>query len=152
MIETQTTRPALAIRVYAQWEIESIDAPEERFVTVSITDSDRRASRANLKHLEAAPLLRLSFHVGGPPRGLTDEQAVQFWTFIKSHLEGLDTIKLHCGAGQIRSPALALALVQAFHGDEGLLLSDSEPDETTYLAAVQAYPKVFGRPFPEAED
>ena len=152
MIEIHTNSPALTIEVYAQWEIEEREPPQGRFVVVSITDTDRRDRLADLTKLGAIPVLRLNFHVGGPPKGLSDEQAGRFWEFIQSNLTGLDTILLHCGAGAIRSPALALALIGAFGGDERPLLADSEPDTAAYLTAVRAFPRVFGRPFLAGED
>lgn len=148
----ETHDPPLSIRVYAQWEIERIDPPAGRFVVVSITDTDRRAGRANLTNLGPAPVLRLSFHDGVTARGMMDEQAVQFWEFIRANLGTVDTVLLHCGAGAVRSPALALALSRAFRGDDLPACSDAEPDAATYATAARAFSRVFGRPFPTPED
>lgn len=144
----ETHDPPLTVRVYAQWEIERIDPPAGRFAVVSITDTDRRASLANLTNLGPAPVLRLSFHDGATARGMTDEQAVRFWEFIRASLGTVDTVLLHCGAGAVRSPALALALSRAFRGDEIPADADAEPDAATYATAARTFSRVFDRPFP----
>ena len=147
-IYARTQNPALDIHVYARWQIDQIAPPPGRFIVVSITDSDRRTDRVDLTNLGVVPFLRLGFRAGGPPAGLADEQADRFWRFLKDNLDGLDTILLHCGAGGIRSPALALAVVRAFAGDERLLLAETQPDEATFATAARAFPRVFGRPLP----
>ena len=152
MIELETTRPRLSVKVYPQWEIEGIVAPQGRFVVVSITDTDRRKALANLENLGSAPVLRLDFHVGGPPKGMTDEQAARFWDFHKKAICP-DWTPCCCiaGAGAMRSPALALALSHAFYGGDFPVEADVEPDEAAYLAAVRAFPRVFDRPFPASD-
>lgn len=144
MIELQTENPALTVRVYPQDEIVEIEPPEERFVVVSVTDTDRQAGRVNLTNLDSAPLLRLPFLTGQ----LQEEQAILFWQFLRDHLFGLDVVLLHCGAGAVRSPALAASLVKAFGGDDRLLWTECEPDMPSYRRLVAAFPRVFGRPIP----
>ncbi len=147
MIELQTTRPRLSIKVYPEREIVEITPPNERFVVVSIGNPG--TVPANLSNLGAVPVLRLKFSIDAPGQGPTREQATEFWQFIRSHLTGLEIVILHCSAGIMRSPALALALSHAFLGGEFPAEADIEPSTETYLAAVAAYPAVFGRPFPE---
>ena len=126
MSELKTSNPALKVRVYPQYEIQEIDAPKERCIVISITNTDRRNDLANLKNLEAFPMLRLDFFVDVPNKGLTDEQAIRFWNFIRDNLSGLQTILLHCSAGAMRSPALALAISHAFWGGEFPAAADIE--------------------------
>ncbi len=147
MIKLQTTKPRLSIRVYPEREIIKINPPNERFVVVSIANPG--TVPANLANLGTVPVLRLKFSIDAPGQGLTREQATEFWQFIQSHLAGLETVLLHCSAGMMRSPALALAISHAFLGGEFPVDADIEPSMKTYLAAVAAYPKIFGRPFPE---
>ena len=147
MIELQTTRPRLSVKVYPQREIIKITPPNERLVVVSIANPG--TVPANLSNLGATPVLRLNFSIDAPGQGLIKEQATEFWQFIQRHLTGLETVLLHCSAGMMRSPALALALSHAFLGREFPEEADIEPSLETYFAAVAAYPGVFGRPFPE---
>ena len=147
MIELQTTRPRLFVKVYPRREIIEITPPNERFVVISIADPG--TAPTNLSNLGAVPVLRLKFSIDAPGQGLTREQATEFWQFIQSHLTGLETVLLHCSAGIMRSPALALALSHAFLGGQFPAEADIEPSSETYLAAVSAYPSIFGRPFPE---
>ncbi len=149
MIELQTSSPTLTVRVFPQDEIEAVKTPRERCIVISITNTDRRNDLANLENLKAFPILRLDFFVDVRDKGMTETQAVRFWEFIKDNLTGLETILLHCSAGAMRSPALALAISHAFLGGEFPVEADIEPSLQTYLTAVAAYPSVFGRPFPE---
>ena len=142
MIELQTNNPALTVRVYAQYEIVEIEPPKERFVVVSVTDTDRRAGRVNLTGLGSAPLLRLPFLTGQLP----EEQAVLFWQFLRDHLSGLDVVLLHCSAGAVRSPALAAALVKAFGGGDWLLWTACKPGILSYRRLVGTFPRIFGHP------
>ena len=149
MIELHTSSPVLNVRVYPQYEIQEIDAPKERCIVISITNTDRRNDLANLDNLETFPILRLDFFVDVPNKGMTNALGTRFWKFIQANLTGLESILLHCSAGAMRSPALALAISHAFYGSEFPVEADIEPSTETYLAAVAAYPSVFGRPFPE---
>lgn len=137
MIEMTTRHPPLTVRVYGQWEIQTIEPPEGRFIIVSITTTGRRADRVDLSHLGLAPVLRLAFSVGE----LRREQAVSFWEFINEHLNSTDFVLLHCAAGAVRSPALGSALVVALGGDDSIVWEECEPDQKAYDLLTQTMPK-----------
>ena len=85
MIELQTTRPRLFVKVYPRREIIEITPPNERFVVISIADPG--TAPTNLSNLGAVPVLRLKFSIDAPGQGLTREQATEFLAVYPKSLD-----------------------------------------------------------------
>jgi hypothetical protein len=60
------------------------------------------------------------------------EQAKAIWEFVKGHCHEVGTIVCHCEQGMSRSPAVAIALAEAFGSDVTEIRDDSYPNELVY--------------------
>jgi predicted protein tyrosine phosphatase len=95
-------------------------------------------------------VLYTSFHDAEPTGGfslpadmvlMTSEQARIIWKFVKQHRKKVETIVCHCEQGISRSPAVAIALAEAFGSDVTEIRENSHPNQHVYRLMCQAIAK-----------
>lgn len=116
------------------------------YVVVSIySPGNRRAvipRHAGLKAIhytafhDAEPVEQLRL----PPEivPMTLQQAEEIWAFVKTHEAGIGSVVCHCEQGMSRSPAVALALAEAFGSDTTKIRAESQPNQYVYRLMCQA--------------
>ena len=75
---------------------------------------------------------------------MTREQARAIWQFVKRHQSRVSSIVCHCEQGVSRSPAVALALAEAFGSDTAKIKVHTHPNQYVYrlmCRAIKASPK-----------
>ena len=116
------------------------------YIIVSIYTPDRPRPeiprRCGLKGV-----LFTSFHDAEPDGGLalpadivlmTREQAREIWKFVKRHQNQIGSIVCHCEQGISRSPAVAIALAEAFGSDTRKIKAHTHPNQHVYRLMCQA--------------
>ncbi len=63
---------------------------------------------------------------------MTREQAGAIWEFVKRHQSQVGSIVCHCEQGISRSPAVAIALAEAFASDTKKIKAASNPNQYVY--------------------
>jgi predicted protein tyrosine phosphatase len=121
------------------------------YILISIRDPDKPSVRYR-RPSGLRDVLSLAFHDAEPcrrvelPTGIRlmqEEDAAKIWNFVKKHRGSVGAIVCHCEQGMSRSPAVALALADAFgeeHEAERIRL-DSQPNQYIYdllRKAIQA--------------
>ena len=93
-----------------------------------------------------------SFHDAEPGEGfrlpdeivlMTREQARAIWKFVKRYRSQVGSIVCHCEQGISRSPAVAIALAEAFGSDTAEIKAHAHPNQHVYrlmCRAIQASP------------
>lgn len=88
-----------------------------------------------------------SFHDAEPDGGLalpadivlmTREQAREIWTFVTRHQNQVGSIVCHCEQGISRSPAVAIALAEAFGSDTRKIRAHTHPNQHVYRLMCKA--------------
>lgn len=126
--------------------IESGIVVRHPYVVISISDPDKPKPviprRCGLK-----AVFHTAFHDAEPvekqplPSGIvlmTLGQADAIWMFVKEHQEEIGCIVCHCEQGMSRSPAVALALAEAFRIDTRKIKADYQPNPYVYRLMIEA--------------
>ena len=69
---------------------------------------------------------------------MTREQARNIWIFVKRHEKEIGSIVCHCEQGISRSPAVAIALAEAFGSDVTEIRANSHPNQYVYQRMCRA--------------
>ena len=76
---------------------------------------------------------------------MTREQAREIWTFVKRHQNQIGSIVCHCEQGISRSPAVAIALAEAFGSDTRKIKAHTHPNQHVYRLMCRAIKASRGR-------
>lgn len=115
---------------------------EEKAIIISITDvSDSDATffvNPNIKDI-----LRLKFDdvESDTPNHISREQAKRIIEFVSQHINDIDLILVHCGAGISRSAGVCAALMLIINGNDRDIFECSKycPNRTCYRYVLDAY-------------
>lgn len=115
---------------------------EERAIIISITDvSDSDATffiNPNIRDI-----LRLKFDdvESDTPNHISREQAKRIIEFVSQHINDIDLILVHCGAGISRSAGVCAALMLIINGNDRDIFECSKycPNRTCYRYVLDAY-------------
>jgi predicted protein tyrosine phosphatase len=69
---------------------------------------------------------------------MTREQAMAIWKFVKRHQNQVGSIVCHCEQGISRSPAVAIALAEAFGSDTSKIKAHTHPNQHVYRLMCRA--------------
>ena len=110
------------------------------YVVVSVRDPGTK--RPPIRHgagLKA--ILHLAFHdaeptaslrLPSPIRPMTIQQAKRVWAFVDHYRNDVQTVVCHCEQGMSRSPAIAIALAEAFGDDAEAIKRETQPNQYVY--------------------
>lgn len=115
---------------------------EESAIIISITDvSDSDATffiNPNIKGI-----LRLKFDdvESDTPNHISREQAKEIIEFVSQHMDNIDLVIVHCGAGISRSAGVCAALMLIINGSDKEIFECSKycPNRTCYRYILDAY-------------
>jgi len=105
---------------------------DEPWACISITDNEDRDAKINKCQLQA--VLRLKFedvNLEGS-ESFSDEQANQVLDFVKEWWDKIETLVVHCYAGQCRSPAIAAIISKIYYGDDMFYLKRFTPNTLVF--------------------
>lgn len=128
--------------VYGRDEIEQGIIVRTPYIVVSISDSDSEPAKL-IKGCGFLDAIYLSFDDTDPKysfgkKPMTLEQAKSIWEFVKTNCDQAGTIVCHCLAGMSRSPAIALALAEAFEEDTSTFTENFNYNQHVYKTMKQA--------------
>ena len=114
----------------------------EAYILISIRDPDKPGVRYR-RPSGLRDVLSLAFHDAEPcrrvklPTGvqlMQEQDAINIWKFVKQHRGSVGAIVSHCEQGMSRSPAVALALADAFGEEDEAerIRLDSQPNQYIY--------------------
>lgn len=112
------------------------------YALISIRDPDKPAVRPR-QSAALRGVLFLAFHDAEPTRTrkqslppgiclMQPDHAAEIWDFVRAHRDKVGTIVCHCEQGMSRSPAVAIALAEAFGGDAEAIRAESQPNVYVY--------------------
>ncbi len=110
------------------------------YVVVSVRDPG--TNRPHIPHgAGLRALLYLAFHDAEPTaimklpgrvRPMSPRQAERVWAFVERYRNDAQTVVCHCEQGMSRSPAIAIALAEAFNGDAAAIRRETQPNQYVY--------------------
>ena len=86
-------------------------------------------------------VLHVAFHDAEPVEGfkipskivlMKPAQAIAIWKFVKRHKDAIGSFVCHCVGGMSRSPAVALALAEAFGSRTSHIRANYQPNQYIY--------------------
>jgi predicted protein tyrosine phosphatase len=130
----------------------SYDTNIPRCIIISINGTDEPLNQFN-----ANPAIQAVCHLvfddveGNEANCMTREDADKIISFVNEHVENVDEIVVHCGAGISRSAGTCAALMMILNGDDSFIFDNPRyaPNMHCYRLVLESY---FGYYDKEAAD
>ena len=130
----------MKIMVTDRQTIESGMVVRTPYIVISIRDPGARKPRIP-RTSGLRGVLHVAFHDAEPAEGfripskivlMNPAQARAIWKFVKRHKDAIGSIVCHCEGGMSRSPAVALALAEAFGSRTSHIRANYQPNHYVY--------------------
>ena len=141
----------LRIYVYSRGAIEALPAPAEPHAVVSITSGI--GDRARIPESPSTRgILRLVFADADVASDLipasalfTRDQARSIWRFVLEHRSQMEELRVHCDAGQCRSPAVGAAVAKVLLGDDEEFFRRYRPNRFVFRSLLETWADEFSQ-------
>ena len=122
----------------------SFDTHKEKVAVLSISDSDKEFPRLE-NNPDNGIIWRCKVKFDDVEKGekhcITEEDALNIYSFVTSVAESYDTLIVHCEAGVSRSAGVAAAIMKAINGDDWDVFSNPKyvPNMTCYRTVLNTF-------------